>query len=165
VSVYYIHSPDTGLLKIGHAQNPPSRLVKMQVDSPTRLVMLAIEPGGNAVERERHQQFAHLRTRGEWFRFEPELKALVESLPQYTPLVKSWRALPGPLGEWIRRNNHTLESFATATGTTSATISRVCAGKQFPGRAIMLRIIEATNWEVDANALLGITPSPASEAA
>lgn len=156
MSVYYIHSPDTGLVKIGFAQNPQPRLVKMQVDSPTRLILLAVEPGARATEDERHKQFAELRVRGEWFRYEAPLPGFIATLEPYQRPIKTWRKPGGPLGAWLRKNNHTLESFAIIAGTTQPTVSRICAGKQFPRRDVILRIIEATNWEVDLYGVLGI---------
>lgn len=159
MSVYYVHAPETGLVKIGFAEQPFSRLSKMQVDSPTRLILVAVEDGGKAVERERHQQFAELRSRGEWFRHELKLAEHIASLP---PLIMPARRsrISGALGRWIVANGHTLESFAKVAGTTQATLSRICDGKQFPRRDLMLRIVDATGWEVDANALLGISGKP-----
>lgn len=162
MSVYYVHAPDTGLVKIGFAENPVSRLSKMQVDSPTRLVLLAIEDGGKPLERQRHQQFSDLRARGEWFRHAADLSAHIASLPPHIKPARKSR-LTGALGKWLAAHDHTLESFAKIAGTTQATLSRVCDGKQFPRRELMLRIVEATNWEVDANSLLGIPAKPRAE--
>jgi hypothetical protein len=158
MSVYYVHAPETGLVNIGFAKDPFSRLGKMQVDSPSRLILLAVEDGGAAVEAERHARFAGLRTRGEWFRFEGELSDFVGQLPPY--IREPRKAIQGALGAWLRRNGHTLTSFAELVGTTETTLSRICAGKQFPRRQVMLRIVEATDWEVDANALLSVPPRP-----
>jgi hypothetical protein len=163
VSVYFIHAPETGLLKIGFAKDPLQRLMKAQVDSPTRLILVAVEEGDAVVEAARHAQFADLRVRGEWFRFEGEVADFVASLPPYVRPTK--RAGDGPLGVWIRRNGLTLTRFADIVGTSEASLSRICAGKQFPSREIMLRIVEATNWEVDANALLSIPARPRSSSA
>lgn len=158
MSVYYVSAPEIGMVKIGYAENPAHRFSKMQVDSPTRLILVAIEPGGEAIENARHRQFASCRARGEWFRHEDKLAEHIRSLPPYARPQRE--ALPGALGAWLRRNNHTLASFAVLVSSTEATISRICAGKQFPRRDVMLRIVEATNWEVDANALLSIPQRP-----
>ncbi len=159
MSVYYVHAPETGLVKIGFAEQPFSRLSKMQVDSPTRLVLLAIEDGSRAVERERHVQFSHLRTRGEWFRHVDGLAEHIASLPPVTMPIRRSK-IGGALGQWIVSHGHTLQSFAKLAGSTQTTLSRICDGKQFPRRELMMRIVLATDWEVDANAMLGIPPKP-----
>jgi hypothetical protein len=164
MSVYYVRSPDTGLVKIGFAQDPWSRLCKMQVDSPARLVLAAVEDGGKAIEAERHRQFADLRRRGEWFECTAALEDHIDSLPAFQRPPRRGR-IAGPLGEWINSHGHTLVTFAELAATSEATLSRVCDGKQFPRRALMLRIVEATNWEVDANMLLGIPTKPRAAAA
>lgn len=159
MSVYFVHAPETGLVKIGFAENPIARLGKMQVDSPSRLILLAIEHGGKAREAQLHEQFTDLRARGEWFRFAEGLAEYVGTLP---PFVKpqAARKIGGPLGCWMVANGHTLATFANLIGTTEASLSRVCSGKQLPRRDLLLRIVEATDWEVDANALLGVPPRP-----
>jgi hypothetical protein len=163
VSVYYVHAPETGLVKIGFARDALNRFTKMQVDSPTRLILLAVEDGSAELENARHREFAVYRVRGEWFRLEGALADHVAALP---PFVRPPRKpLDGALGTWLRKNGQTLSSFAERIDTSEATLSRICCGKQFPRRAMMLRIIEATDWQVDANALLGIPPRPRKAAA
>jgi hypothetical protein len=164
MSVYYIHSPDTDRIKIGFAGDPRGRLGKMQVDSPTRLVLLALEEGGRALEARRHREFSSLRERGEWFRFDGPLKEFVEQLAPYV-LPPARQRLPGVLGTWIFRNGHTGQSFAQLIGSSPAAISRICSGQQFPRRHLMLRIFEVTGGEVDANDLLGIPGRTKAEAA
>lgn len=58
--VYYIRRDSR--IKIGTTTNMQARMGSLQPDE-----ILATEPGGRQVERGRHQQFAHLRYRGEWF--------------------------------------------------------------------------------------------------
>lgn len=52
--------------------------LRMQQIRPEEL--LATEPGGRAVERERHGQFNALRTSGEWFMYSGPLVQFVETL-------------------------------------------------------------------------------------
>lgn len=154
MSVYYIHSPETGLAKIGFARDPLSRFRKMQVDSPTRLILLAVEDGSLALEKVRHAQFAGLRARGEWFRFEDELSDFVGQL---TPFVRAPRKpLGGALGAWMRNNGHSVRSASKLFGLTAGGISRTCAGKNMPRHDAVLRIYRLTNGEVTPNALYGI---------
>lgn len=88
MSVYYIHAPALGLIKIGSAADPVERLRNMQTGSPTALVLLAIEVGSLNEEARRHVQFAELRRRGEWFAFEGALAEFVQALPPYQRRAK-----------------------------------------------------------------------------
>ncbi len=162
MSVYYVRSPASGLVKIGFAADARQRFSKIQSDCPDTLVLVAVEDGDMETESARHAQFAEFRARGEWFRDEGALRDHVDALPGHiTPPRKITGN--GPLGKWIAENGMTLNDFAEIVGTTQATISRVCNGVQFPRRELMLAIVEATDWAVDANALLGIE-QPAAQA-
>lgn len=156
MSVYYVHAPELGLVKIGHAGNVHKRLTMLQTGSPTRLVLLAVEPGGEKLERERHAQFEQLRARGEWFRFEGDLKALVEFLPPYVRQPPTRKPLPGPLGAWLHKAGLSQEDFGELIGARGATVSRICHGKMQP-TSFLQRIYAVTGGEVDANALFGLS--------
>lgn len=82
MAVYFVHDDHSDWLKIGFSENPWGRMSKMQADCPGELTLLAILQGGRDVEAEVHQRFASARERGEWFRFTPELRAYVASLPE-----------------------------------------------------------------------------------
>lgn len=68
--VYYLRFGE--LVKIGTTRSLISRLAAIPHDE-----LLATEPGGHRLERQRHEQFAHLRatvgTTREWFTLTPEL--------------------------------------------------------------------------------------------
>lgn len=156
MSVYYVRSPASGMVKIGFATDARARFSKIQTDTPEKLILAAIEEGGKDVENDRHVDFASLRVRGEWFRYEGALARHVDSLPRIPERPRKI-AGSGPLGAWLARQGLTTGEFADIVGTTSATISRICNGIHFPRRDLMLAIVEATNWEVDANALFGLS--------
>lgn len=80
MSVYYIHAPEVGLVKIGYAAAVQKRLRALRSTSPARLVLIAVEDGGIPQEIHRHRQFNHLREHGEWFRIEPDLIDHIDSL-------------------------------------------------------------------------------------
>jgi hypothetical protein len=163
MSVYYVLSPDLGLVKVGFAKDPTIRFSKIQSDSPTRLILAAVEDGGEEVEALRHTQFAHLRARAEWFHNQGELAEHIATLPPYVRTKK--RKLTGPLGAWIIRNNHTLTTVAELTGTTQATLSRICMGRHIPRRELMVRIWEETGGEIDANTMFELHCSTKAKAA
>lgn len=75
--VYYIAVGDR--VKIGASINPASRALALSLRPEN---VAATEQGGFPKERERHEQFAHLRISGEWFRAEPDLMAHIASLQQ-----------------------------------------------------------------------------------
>jgi T5orf172 domain len=68
-TVYYGRRGDQ--IKIGTTTDMKMRMTQLRFDE-----ILAWEPGTYDVERQRHEQFGHLRVgRGEWFRAEDELTA------------------------------------------------------------------------------------------
>lgn len=71
--VYYIRF--AGRVKIGTTTCLASRLRALPVDE-----LLATEPGGVAVERCRHRQFADVRVVGEWFTFSAALREHIDRL-------------------------------------------------------------------------------------
>lgn len=71
--VYYMRIGDR--VKVGTTANLDLRMANFNPEE-----LLATEPGGYDVERERHQQFAHLRTHGEWFVYDAELKDHIDTL-------------------------------------------------------------------------------------
>lgn len=71
--VYYIRYADR--VKIGTTWRPRQRLATLWHEE-----LLAFEPGGRAVEQERHRRFAALRVGGEWFRADAELLAHAAAL-------------------------------------------------------------------------------------
>jgi len=84
--VYFIKA---GLrVKIGFSNHPDMRLKAIRAGhckaprglDTSKAKLLAIEPGGRDREAELHQQFAHLREAGEWFRRSPDLLSYIDSI-------------------------------------------------------------------------------------
>lgn len=71
--VYYIRRDSR--IKIGTTTNMQQRMSQLMPDE-----ILATEPGGRAMEKQRHKQFAHIRYRGEWFTPSEELLAHIEAV-------------------------------------------------------------------------------------
>ena len=79
--VYYLRLAD-GHIKIGTSSNALERMAKHKRTSGYEEVM-AIEFGGSELERQRHEQFAHLRvSRAEHFMPSPELIDHIDALRQ-----------------------------------------------------------------------------------
>lgn len=70
--VYYMLNG--GLVKIGTSTNV---IARMEAITPERLA--AVEPGDAKVERQRHREFADLRSHREWFRLDDRLAEHVEA--------------------------------------------------------------------------------------
>lgn len=71
--VYYMRIGDR--VKIGTTTNLKRRRAEINPEE-----LLATEPGWYDREEQRHLQFAHLRTHGEWFRLEGELQDHIDEL-------------------------------------------------------------------------------------
>lgn len=65
--VYFIENTRTGLIKIGHSNNPAGRLDDLRTGSSDPLKLLGSMPGGRAEEQRLHYRFKTQRVIGEWF--------------------------------------------------------------------------------------------------
>jgi hypothetical protein len=79
VAIYVLLAPVHGAVKIGYAADVSKRVGELQCGSPEVLKLLVDFPGNIPDERALHSRFAHLRIRGEWFRYGDELSAFVAS--------------------------------------------------------------------------------------
>jgi hypothetical protein len=86
--VYFIRS-EAGFIKVGKAVDVESRLAELQGGSPHTLTVLAVEPGGRALESALHKKFAGLRVGGEWFRDDLEIRAYISGLQAFCPPVRT----------------------------------------------------------------------------
>lgn len=87
MSVYFIHCPATGRVKIGHAKDPAQRLKDLQTGSASVLAILGTVPGAAAEEGRLHQRFADLRQQGEWFAAGDSLKEFLAEKGFSLPLM------------------------------------------------------------------------------
>lgn len=70
----------TGMVKIGVARDPASRLPSLQTGYPHKLHILGAVPGDEKREREYHKRFAKQRRHGEWFVINRALLNEIEGL-------------------------------------------------------------------------------------
>lgn len=73
MAVYFIQSGQTGPVKIGSAQWPKNRVHGLQAGNPEKLRLIHTVDGWLPAERQIQRHYAHLRLRGEWFRFCPTM--------------------------------------------------------------------------------------------
>lgn len=71
--VYYMRLGNR--VKIGTTTNLATRMASINPEE-----VLALEPGGHALEHLRHRQFADLRTKGEWFKYQGKLVDHIASI-------------------------------------------------------------------------------------
>lgn len=98
--VYFIQAVDGGLIKIGVAQDPESRLLEFQVGCPVELRIVALTEGGRELEKRLHQRFQGYRKHGEWFEPCEELLSLIAAIEE---MEERYAACPGDLNEASRR--------------------------------------------------------------
>lgn len=78
--IYAVLAEELGLVKIGVAKHPLSRLTHMQTGSPAQLRLIGVSETVETpeeIERVTHLRFSHLRVRGEWFRYDAEMAAFI----------------------------------------------------------------------------------------
>ena len=93
--IYFIASHG-GPIKIGHAFDPKHRLAAIQTGNPEPLLILAVVRGPRSLERRYHQQFAHLRLSGEWFRRSGEIEHEILRIdPGAMSRIDEWADLAG----------------------------------------------------------------------
>lgn len=80
-SLYFIADNRRRFVKIGLSKNPEYRLFDLQAGSPLPLHIVLIVPNcGKAIEESLHQHFAKHWSHREWFRFDPEIAALISEI-------------------------------------------------------------------------------------
>src|SRR5205809_237130 len=77
--IYFIQAESGGLVKIGWATCPKTRMAHMQAHGPLKLILLHSEPGNGKEEKALHRQFAAERDHGEWFAPSPALMAEIQA--------------------------------------------------------------------------------------
>lgn len=82
--VYFISAGDVmndgTPVKIGWAADPRARLDQLQTGHHEQLELVAVVPGGEALEQQLHRDLSGDHIRGEWFRSSSALRGMVASL-------------------------------------------------------------------------------------
>lgn len=78
--IYVVQEEEAGPIKIGLASNIETRVCSLQTGNPRELRLLLAIEGDRSVERRLHRQAKPYQLRGEWFRPEPGMLALIEKL-------------------------------------------------------------------------------------
>lgn len=86
--VYFLYNRNTREIKIGQTHYMGKRKADLERAEGCELELLATMDAP-LVERELHHKFAHLRTRGEWFRSDRELRDFIAALRQAPPALST----------------------------------------------------------------------------
>lgn len=78
--IYYVLCRTTNVVKIGSSVDVWRRFTAYETHSPTKLEIVAIEPGDRHREKELHILYSEYRTRGEWFSYTGRLYEYIASL-------------------------------------------------------------------------------------
>jgi hypothetical protein len=76
--VYFVQADEA--IKIGYSASPEMRLADLQIGSHQVLELIGIMEGTVKTEHAIHEQFDHLRIRGEWFASGLELLEFIDSV-------------------------------------------------------------------------------------
>lgn len=79
--IYFARSVNKHI-KIGYSNNPEFRIDQLQTGCPTKLHLQATMSGCSKTESGLHELFSHLRVRGEWFRYDEELKWFIRTVKE-----------------------------------------------------------------------------------
>jgi hypothetical protein len=77
--VYFVQGQCGGAIKIGYSVKPDERLKSLQTGYPDTLLILAMIPADEYMEKKLHREFEHCKLNGEWFR--PD-KMLIEKIKE-----------------------------------------------------------------------------------
>jgi hypothetical protein len=94
MATYIVRAGENGPVKIGWADDVPSRLATLQTGHYETLTVIREVDTWWQSEAEFHRRFASHRLRGEWFTFVPEMLSFVPTAPKPRTLSSN---LPGSL--------------------------------------------------------------------
>lgn len=77
--IYFLKSRE-GFIKIGTSMNVSSRINSLQTSNPTELKVKAILDGSYKTEKGLHELFNHIRYRGEWFKYNDEMRYYLKAI-------------------------------------------------------------------------------------
>lgn len=151
--IYFIMSGD--LIKIGHSNNPRRRLQMLSTGCPFECHLIGVMQGGPIEETRVHEQFSHLRTKGEWFKFTVDLNSFIRE--NAVQMDSDKRAtIDHPIMHFIAKSGQSVSTFCKRVGTSRVTLYRLIKGEQNATIDLLSKISAATGGEVPATVFLPI---------
>lgn len=86
--IYFVRETGNQYIKIGTAIDVASRTKGLQTANPRKLHVKAILEGSHQTEKELHKLFEKSNVRGEWFKFNDDIKFFVRAI-QENPQTKN----------------------------------------------------------------------------
>lgn len=145
--VYFVQAGADGPIKIGFATDVRRRLTNMQTASAAELRLLAAIEGDQDHEAALHARLAPLRVRGEWFRDDPVLRAVMADGRPVT-LTAAPRAPLSKLDEYMERAGLSDDDMARLVRRSQSRISRVRRRLENPSLELAIEIDRVTGGEV-----------------
>jgi hypothetical protein len=153
----YFFGCDEGYVKIGRSENVARRLKQTNSHSPFEMRVLAVIDGSYKEQRFL-DRFRSQHVRGEWFRFEGNLKAFIENCAstQDVRLICAEKSVSGvvvtigaqKLARYLKETKVKPINFADIIGVDRSTISRILSGARIPRRETIQKIEAVTNGAV-----------------
>lgn len=144
--IYFIMSGD--LVKIGYSNNPKKRFAALSTGCPFPCHLIGVTEGGPSEEAALHKAFAHLREKGEWFRFDVEVNNHIRQHAIPYPIKAEKPEPTSALGSFLKEMGKTDEAFASEIGCSQPQINRLRRGKAFPSPEMVVKIHVATQGAV-----------------
>lgn len=98
--IYFIRNIVSGNLKIGFSDTPSKRLKDLQTGSADKLVLIKTIPGDKELEVRLHEQFAHCRLDGEWFKPADEVLEFIRGQDRRSLVGKFFHTFKDSKVQW-----------------------------------------------------------------
>lgn len=156
MSIYFIRAGEDGPIKIGTAENVPDRMKELQCGNHLELTLLRTLDGGRPTEHALHRRYEHLRSRGEWFAFTPDMLVVEIADLGAEPIEKTSK-----LRAWLAKNDLSETEFAARIGVDQKTVNLYCRSLRIPRIKIMHALVAATNGEIQPDDFYDLAPRAA----
>lgn len=135
--IYFIEAVGANLLKIGFTErDPEERLKELQTGCPHKLRLVATTFGDRETERLWHDEYADLRTSGEWFRLDDRLRGYLWWLEYGEPEIEELRSSAAEVRRYHHDRLNDLDRRMAALENELRT-GRVESGRSLSGDCLM----------------------------
>lgn len=156
--IYFIETQ--GLVKIGYSNDPKRRFQMLATGCPTECTLIAVCEGDMTLEKSIHEKFKHLRLRGEWFAFTPEINGFISAhaVPVAANDEVQEAETAHPLAQYLNANGIGVAEFGQKVGLSRFQVWRIIRGESTTIDT-MFRIVEATDGDVSVEDFMEVWAS------